>query len=143
MAENKLTPKEIIKALECCNKPSSKNACYDCPFHHSEGRCNENMLTSTIDLINHQQETIETLRKCIEQHHIIRKDGKSPLSSLKAEFGAEAIKEFIEKLKEKKHIAIPFDGYPVDENDWAIYGEDIDEAYKEIVGELNGKSLDS
>lgn len=46
-----------------------------------------------------QQETIKTLRNCVEQHHIIRKDGKSPLSLLTEEIKAEAIKEFAEKLK--------------------------------------------
>lgn len=48
---------------------------------------------------------------------------------------AKAIKEFAESLKEKKHIIQPLDGYPIDENDWVIYEEDIDETYKEMVGD--------
>lgn len=104
MAKNKLTPEEIKKALECC-KPNNDEGCLHCPLsdvHVKE--CTDILLSESIDLINRQQETIETLRKCVEQHHIIRKDGKSPLSLLTAEIRAEAIKEFAERLKEKAPI---------------------------------------
>jgi rRNA-processing protein FCF1 len=50
-----MTDIDIVKALECCNKPVGKNSCEDCPFHHSQGRCTENMLTNALDLINRQQ----------------------------------------------------------------------------------------
>ena len=91
-----MTDKEIIKALECCSSPKAN--CEDCPCF------NKDCISTTpyvLDLINRQQETIETLRKCVEQHHIIRKDGKSPLSLLTAEIRAEAIKEFAKRLKER------------------------------------------
>ena len=116
MAE-KLTPEEIKKALECCVGFSPK--CNDCPANRYEaGECSDIVNVQAISVMNSQQAEIERLLQKLQQPQ------------------AETIKEFIKKLKDKKHIAIPFDGYPVDENDWAIYGEDIDEAYKELVGEL-------
>ena len=95
MKDNKLTDKEIIEALE------GWMMCLFAASEHFNLQMNreENLLQSAIDLIKRQQETIETLRGCIERHHIIRKDGKSPLSLLTAEIRAEAIKEFAERLR--------------------------------------------
>lgn len=62
MAE-KLTPEEIIKALECC-KPDNDEGCLNCPFDkYSLPECAERLSKETINLINRQQETIETLLK--------------------------------------------------------------------------------
>lgn len=95
----KLTPEEIKKALGCCAGESPN--CSDCPANRYEaGKCFDIVKVQAVSVMNSQQETIKTLRKCVEQHHIIRKDGKSPLSLLTAEIRAEAIKEFAERLKE-------------------------------------------
>ena len=112
-----MTDKDIVKALECCR---------DCCCKQCE---TEPDFQDALNLINRQQETIETLRKCVEQHHIIRKDGKSPLSLLTAEIRAEAIKEFAEKVKGKafKHY---FGGFA-----YEIKETDIDNLVKEMVGE--------
>nr|DAE65468.1 MAG TPA: hypothetical protein [Caudoviricetes sp.] len=85
MSDKKLTDEEIIKTLERCVKRGNRN--YDTDI--------------VLDFINRQKETIETLRKCVEQHHIIRKDSKSPLSLLTEEIRAEAYKEFAERLKKE------------------------------------------
>lgn len=125
MTENKPTDKEIIKALEI-------------EIHQAEyvdsNYCNGVdllLVKSTLDLINRQQATIETLRNCVEQHHIIRKDGKSPLSLLTEDIKAEAIKEFAERLKKKESVYSASDFY------WIKYipRKEIDNLVKEMVGE--------
>ena len=92
-----MTDKEIIKALEICILGDCEICNCRCG---SVGDCRDTLNKHSLDLINRQQETIKTLRNCVEQHHIIRKDGKSPLSLLTEEIKAEAIKEFAERLKE-------------------------------------------
>lgn len=57
-----MTDKEIIKALECCNRTISQNSCEGCSYHHSRGRCTENLLKDTIYLINRQKAEIERLQ---------------------------------------------------------------------------------
>ncbi len=94
-----MTDNDIIKVLECCMNYD----CVDCPISRTYP-CRKVMGKTTLDLINRQQETIETLRNCVEQHHIIRKDGKSPLSLLTEEIKAEAIKEFAERFEEEFFI---------------------------------------
>lgn len=122
MAEIKLTPEEIKKALECCEGESPD--CTNCPANKYEaGKCFDLVKIQAVAVMNSQQETIEILRKCIEQHHIIRKDGKSPLSLLTAEIKAEATKEFAERLKEI-----------TDKEGWTDSCE-IDNLVKEMVGE--------
>lgn len=39
MKENKLTDKEIIKALECCITNNKKRTCKDCPYIDVKGYC--------------------------------------------------------------------------------------------------------
>ena len=97
-----MTDKEIIKAKELIKMlQEAYIAYYDTskgvPYNIDEilresAFCLENALKE----INRQQETIETLRGCIERHHIIRKDGKSPLSLLTAEIRAEAEQKLME-----------------------------------------------
>ena len=62
-----MTDKEIIKALECCNKAVYQNSCEGCSYHHIQGRCTENLLKDTIYLINRQQAEIERLKKKVEE----------------------------------------------------------------------------
>lgn len=113
MSDKKLTDEEIIKTLERCVKRGNRN--YDTDI--------------VLDFINRQKETIETLRKCVEQHHIIRKDSKSPLSLLTEEIRAEAYKEFAERLKEKIWDVDCRVGYVQ-----VVDMGDIDETLKEMVG---------
>ena len=119
-----MTDKEIIKALECC---ADLFDCISCPckdFCGDLGKLQQNAL----DLINRQQATIETLRNCVEQHHIIRKDGKSPLSLLTAEIRAEAIKEFKNKV-ENDIVTL------LGKSNCTDFVNCLDYRYKEMVGE--------
>lgn len=86
------------------------------------------------------KETIEVLRPVVEQIHIIRKDGKSPLSLLTAEIKAEAYKEFAEMFMQRaKETTI---NYVADasiqkrKTGWLeISKTDFDNLLKELVGE--------
>ena len=99
MTDKRYTDEEIVKALECCLCDNSE--CLQCQNKElCKIECDE-LATETIDLINRQKETIETLRKCVEQHHIIRKDSKSPLSLLTKEIRVEAYKEFAKEVNEE------------------------------------------
>ena len=110
MTDNKFTDEEIVKRLEQCVKRGNRN--YDTDI--------------VLDFINRQKETIETLRKCVEQHHIIRKDSKSPLSLLTEEIRAEAYKEFAERLKKE---TLSDKGYDI------LQQGTIDNLLKEMVGD--------
>lgn len=90
----------------------------------------------TLDLINRLQakneklrEDNETLRTVIAKSFVIRAEGKSPLTLLKA----EAYKEFAEKLHEELRM------YGVkDKFNKSVFLNVVDKAKKELVGEDNG-----
>lgn len=130
MTDKKYTDEEIIKALEDYIKEN------EFEYFHSNMMNEYPLIRKSFELINRQKETIETLKKCVEQHHIIRKDGKSPLSLLTEEIRAEAYKEFAKKLKEE--IRLEDDCYYncreccYECNDYVIA---IDNLLKEMVGE--------
>lgn len=44
----------------------------------------------------------------------------------------DAVKEFTKRLKAEKHICLPPTGYDIDENDWVIYEDDIDQVVEEM-----------
>lgn len=120
MTDKKITDEEIIKALEDYIKEN------EFEYFHSNIMGEYPLIRKSLDLINRQKETIETLRKCVEQHHIIRKDSKSPLSLLTEEIRAEAYKKFAEKLKKE---ALSDRGYDI------LQQGTIDNLLKEMVGE--------
>ena len=61
MKENKLTPEEIKKALECC-KPDNDEGCLSCPLSDVPvEECSDILHTATLDLINRQQEEREAM----------------------------------------------------------------------------------
>ena len=130
MTDKKFTDEEIIKALMChFNEELDEEPfqCVDCPLYNDTSpSCTEALKSYVLDLINRQKETIETLRKCVEQHHIIRKDSKSPLSLLTEEIRAEAYKEFAERLKKE---TLSDRGYDI------LQQGTIDNLLKEMVGE--------
>jgi hypothetical protein len=119
-----MTDIDIVKALECCNKPVGKNSCEDCPFHHSQGRCTENMLTNALNLLNRQQAEIERLKARDERRKKLNYD--EGIKQLKA----EAIKEVEVKIHEKLHQAEMHGNFePV------VTREMFDSVVKELVGE--------
>ena len=95
-----MTDNEIVKALECCD--GSFDRCGECPLdnvNQEKLRCWE-LEKSALDLINRLQAENETLRDVVKQNHLIRNNGKSPLSLIKA----EAYKEFAEKSEKEIFI---------------------------------------
>ena len=97
-----MTDNEIIKALETCNSMSIR--CGNCSYYQiprKDGKsCSEMMLDDAIDLINRQKAEIERFEKETEQTiHSIREMAFDSIKVAKS----EAIKEFAERLKEKKY----------------------------------------
>ena len=112
MAE-KLTHEEIKKALECCTQ---QHKCNECPYlmeHHL--LCNQHLHKDTLDLINCQQAEIEKRES----------DFKSMQECARYfENKYEAIKEFVEKLKED-----------FKSNNYIVSFDRIDNIVKEMGGE--------
>ena len=135
---DKLTDKEIVKALECC----INNLCPNCPLgHHITGtyneHCGDDLMKYALDLINHLQAENKRL-KAPTTDWLVRGISPEQLEQEKIQvWKAAAYKEFAERLKKEKHICLPPFGYPIDENDWVIYEYDIDDLLKELVGEDN------
>ena len=69
----KLTDNEIIKALECCNKPIGQAECSKCSYFETENSCAEKLINDTVGIINRQKAEIERLWEVIngfeEQSH--------------------------------------------------------------------------
>ena len=57
-----MTDKDIIKALECCNRPANQTSCDDCPYQFSDEKCSSKLIDNALDLINHQKAEIEAYR---------------------------------------------------------------------------------
>jgi FtsZ-binding cell division protein ZapB len=149
-----MTDNEIVKALECCS--TYKGKCTDCPAFVKVDRSNcKQVLLGAIEIINRLQADKEYYKKnrdkyqddvmflskqCDElqaenerlQKHIQEGiDLAKQIPEMVATAQAEAIKEFAERLKEKKksiNITIGLD-YEV------CFVSDIDNLLKELVGE--------
>ena len=102
----KITDKEIIKALECCHMV---NGCERCPLRNDTDEC-EILNTYALDLLLRQKAEIERLRK---ENKILSvnadtafQDGLNENRDLfkkevEHEIKSEAIKEFASKLKSR------------------------------------------
>ena len=105
--ERKFTDNEIVKALEMCNYNAD---CDNCPC---VGEC-WNVNKYAIDLINRQKAEIESLKEAYAIY-----EETTGLKWVRT----EAIKEFAERLKERKwqytetEHTFDFDGVDVDEID--------------------------
>lgn len=108
-----MTDNEIIKALDCCN---NGNCDEDCPFFFDRGNC-YNLDDYALDLINRLQAEIEKVKP-------IHNSFERELECAKQ----EAIKEFVERLKEKKRFAYAHLG----KTHYTVYEEDIDELVQEM-----------
>lgn len=146
MAENKRTPEEIIKALECHS--NEKNSCEDCTFW-GEG-CSLELCKDALDLINRQQAENERLSSSAKQWEETAKDLLISKEKQQAEIEklekaisyledvcnstpdkvrAEAFKEVAEELKEYGTLPdLPWDI-------WKTFADNIDNFVKEKVGE--------
>lgn len=123
-----MTDKDIIKALECCGIKTDCKGCYF-DTHESEDICAREIVKNAFDLINHQKEEIEFLRKTIG------KNSKKALDVTLEEIEksrVEAIKEFANKLK-KRSRKMQSSDFSGDFWDAAVLVEDIDNLVKEMT----------
>ena len=130
MTDNKLTDKEIIKALECC---ADNQHCWLCVLRDREDDCYE-LEKSALDLIKRQQAEIERLTINMNAFGLGMKQEKERADTIRA----EAIKEFAERLKEKAHTQPIFDTYCGNKymgDVSKVYVADINNLVKEMVGE--------
>lgn len=114
MPDKKLTDSEIVKAKEISLKEQieyyneRKKEVFDSYYRRNiEGsedtleicvlRESAVLISKLESIINRLQAENETLRDVVKQNHLIRNNGKSPLSLIKA----EAYEEFIDKFLEK------------------------------------------
>ena len=109
MTDKKLTDGEIIKACNnCLHYEACKGTYYSAKgdediLYDFDGEMYANSGCEDFqdkDLINRLQAENETLRDVVKQNHLIRNNGKSPLSLIKA----EAYKEFAEKSEKEIFI---------------------------------------
>lgn len=145
MPDNKLTDSEIMEALKHC---ANGEHCRFCCFRGITGTvsdCSKNFL----DLINHLQAENERLKAKCENTQIGYNFAEDEIKNLKKDkyklqkalnqsedyrviVKAEAYKEFADRLETKLFIA--------DDNlNPVVTKAEIDGAYKELVGEDNGK----
>lgn len=128
-----MTDKDLIKALECCNKDD----CDNCPYKRN---C-KNVMCDVLDLINRQQAEIEKLKKELQ----ITRDAYIMLQTKNEIAKSEAVKEFAERLHDR---IVNFPSvYPIENATLAFLNgsahrqleilEIIDNLVKEMVGEGN------
>ena len=124
---DKLTDKEIVKALECCNK----NDCRTCPYgkYNVTGWCcMPKVRKDAIDLINRLQAENEELHKKYDDTVLLDGNIVQQVHELLITAKAEAYKEFADRLKEKAFIIL---------HHKMILSSDIDNLLKELVGDNN------
>lgn len=86
-----MTEEQIIRALECCKNDD----CDNCP--NTFGNCYANLAGYALDIINRQQEKLKVQANNI---HALIKMKDVEMQRIKA----EAIKEFVEKLKDMSDV---------------------------------------
>lgn len=118
-----MTNKEIIKGLEICSKEDA--SCGKCPLFAKKGiRCICFLQKNALNLIDRLEAENDSLKYDME----LLKQEKSYVE-------AEAIKEFVKRLKEKSSkMELVCSGSLV-RRDYTIDEEIIDNLVKEMVGE--------
>ena len=129
-----MTDKDIVKALECCGIKTDCKGCYF-DTHESEDICAREIVKNAFDLINHQKEEIEFLRKTIG------KNSKKALDVTLEEIEksrVEAITEFAERLKQT--ITNEINTYYNSNGGGYYLAEDRIEDIDNLVKEMSGKA---
>ena len=101
-----MTDNEILKALEYCSTDIRENTCPKCAFYKKH-RCSTLMLNAVSDLIKRQKAEIERLTAKILVKDNINDYNTAQLRIAREELRtakSEAIKEFAEKLKERRGL---------------------------------------
>lgn len=121
-----MTDEKIIKAMKFC----SDTNCLYCPLLDAplqEKECKSNLIRNALDIINRQNAEIEMLKGWqdllkAEKHSLIK---------------AEAIKEFAERLKEKRYLRpmSQAEYFGLCEEKWVVNVDVIDNLAKEMVGD--------
>lgn len=126
-----MTDKEITKVLECCTAKGAK--CSDCPAFKKVDRSDcKKYFRGALDLINRQQVEIERYERennsKFDKWKLLDDRTKQRYAELyeeaKSVVRAEAIKEFVEKLKED-----------LKSNNYIVSFDRIDNLVKEMVGD--------
>lgn len=94
---------DIIKALECCNRPANQTSCDDCPYQFSDEKCSSKLIDDAIDLINRQKAENESLGESVRLQAEMLYDAR-----------AKAIMEFAERLKDAVDEPAEIDGEDID-----------------------------
>lgn len=133
----KVTEDEIIDALECrcC---VFRPRCSSCP--HQDFCCIARIATDGLNLIRKQQAEIERLKaennRSFDKWIILEERTKKRYEELyqeaKAVVRAEAIREFVERLKEMKYESIEWSH---GKHPYVVEESDIDNLVEEMVGE--------
>lgn len=127
-----MTDNEIIKALECCIDYECR--CVECPYFgiaSDDVSCGKEHGIDMLDLINRQKAEIERL----QNDYLSMQSTLAKMSTGVEQAKVEAIKEFAERLKEKKcsysetEYTFDFDGVTVENID-AIVKEMTEEHYE-------------
>ena len=122
-----MTDEQIIKALKCCK--SAVASCEECPMYVEGVVCHGYELNKkALDLIARQQLEIERLNientLTMSERNAFCASFYEVSKQLKTA-KSKAVKEFAERLKEKKRELDRF----------ILYDEDIDNLVKEMVGD--------
>lgn len=129
-----MTDNEIIKAL----KKHSMDLCSNCKVEKATlcNNCISEIERNALDLINRQQAEIEKLKaeeekypfKCVMPFNsMVCSKSIEDYDRFVGDIGADAIKEFAERLREKAYLT--------DRKVYAVLRDDIDNLVKEMVGD--------
>jgi hypothetical protein len=129
-----MSESEIIKALQCCKVSRTFEDCDECPYCECSTKrgCVGEMIADALDLISSKNAEIERLQNDIA---ISRKETKRYATGR-----AEAIKVFVERMKEKASSCVASqNGHEIYETkQYSINAVKLDILVKEMTGENNG-----
>lgn len=84
----------------CFTRGFDESTCYECPFYTATAKCTEDLRDSVLDLINRQAAEIEQWKEEADRWQNAFCKVNEDMSTIKS----EAIKEFAEKLKERRGL---------------------------------------
>lgn len=135
---------QTIKALHLC---ANTEGCRECPLHSMySANCIKKLMNNTLDLIERQQEKIEAIINGQEtlSKALVTKDAeierleaeKDNLIRTYKECMTDAIKEFAEKIKERKYLS---SDWSHGEHPFVVEEDDIDDVLYEMTEASNGE----
>ena len=136
-----MTDNEIIKAFEICYiSDADGDLCGDCCFHDSSPcTCSKELLKHVFDLINRQKAEIERLNAMVAaaEDYLHPLPFKTAYDEEIQKAKSEAIREFVEKLKEKASHETYHDSYGSEKFSYTISTVDFDDI-DQTVDEMDG-----